>query len=134
MKRIFPFLFFVSAIILLNSCSTVPVIGRKQLNLLPESQMVSLSLTNYKAFLDTSEDVKSGKEYDLVKSSGIKISRAVVKYLNDNQLQDRAANFAWEYNLVKDASVNAWCMPGGKVVFYTGIMPVCADEQGVAVV
>ena len=134
MKRIFPFLFFVSAIILLNSCSTVPVIGRKQLNLLPESQMVSLSLTNYKAFLDTSEVVKSGKEYDLVKSSGIKISRAVVKFLNDNQLQDRAANFAWEYNLVKDASVNAWCMPGGKVVFYTGIMPVCADEQGVAVV
>jgi len=134
MKKSFTLLFFVFTILLLNSCSTVPVIGRKQLNLLPESQMVSLSLTNYKAFLDTSEVIKSGKEYDLVKSSGTKISRAVIKFLNDNQLQSRAANFAWEYNLVKDASVNAWCMPGGKVVFYSGIIPVCQDEQGVAVV
>ncbi len=134
MKNPFLLILFVGVILLLNSCSTVPVVGRKQLNLLPESQMLSLSLTNYKAFLDTSDVIKSGKEYDLVKSSGTKISRAVIKFLNDNNLQDRASNFAWEYNLVKDASVNAWCMPGGKVVFYSGIIPVCKDEQGVAVV
>ncbi|MBP7509613.1 MAG: M48 family metallopeptidase [Prolixibacteraceae bacterium] len=134
MKKLLSFSIILVIAIVINSCSTVPIIGRKQLHILPESQMLSLSLTNYKAFLDTTEVIKSGKDYDMVKSAGMKISRAVIKFLSDNKLQDRAANFAWEYNLVKESDVNAWCMPGGKVVFYSGIMPVCQDEQGVAVV
>lgn len=134
MKKLFSLSIIILIAVVINSCSTVPIIGRKQLHLLPESQMLSLSLTNYKAFLDTTEVIKTGKEYDMVKSAGMKISRAVIKFLSDNKLQDRAANFAWEYNLVKESDINAWCMPGGKVVFYSGIMPVCQDEQGVAVV
>lgn len=134
MKKLFSLSIIILIAVVINSCSTVPIIGRKQLHLLPESQMLSLSLTNYKAFLDTTEIIKTGKDYDMVKSAGMKISRAVIKFLSDNKLQDRAANFAWEYNLVKESDVNAWCMPGGKVVFYSGIIPVCQDEQGVAVV
>lgn len=134
MKNILYKTAFVLIICLFVSCSTVPIIGRKQLNLLPESQIVSLSLTNYKAFLDSSEVVKSGDALKMVKNSGAKISTAVNKFMTDNGLKDRLATFVWEYNLVKSKEVNAWCMPGGKVVFYEGIIPICKDETGIAVV
>lgn len=124
----------VVLMVLAHACSTVPIIGRKQLNLLPESQMVSMSLTNYKAFLDTNEVVASGAHYAMVKNSGERISKAVEKFLNENGLGDRISSFAWEFNLVKDDTPNAWCMPGGKVVFYDGILPLCQNEDGVAVV
>ncbi len=134
MKKLFSIIVVVIVALIIDSCSTVPIIGRKQLHLLPESQMLSLSLTNYKSFLDTTEVIKTGKDYEMVKSAGMKISRSVIKFLSQNNLKESAANFAWEYNLVKEDQVNAWCMPGGKVVFYSGIMPICQDEQGVAVV
>lgn len=131
MKKIVP-LFMLA--ILIQACSTVPIIGRKQINLLPESEMLALSLTNYKTFLDSAEVITSGIEMQQVKSSGEKIAAAVEKFLNDNGLSSRVEAFDWEFNLVNDSTPNAWCMPGGKVVFYSGIMPVCEDEQGVAVV
>ncbi len=135
MKKLFinPLL-CLTILLIINSCSTVPIIGRKQMNLLPESQLVSMSLTNYKTFLDTSEVVPSGTELAMVKKSGEKISKAVEKFLRDNGLGDRVAQFKWEFNLVKDKTPNAWAMPGGKVVFYSGIMPLCQNENGIAVV
>jgi len=122
------------SIVVLESCTTVPIIGRKQLNLLPESQMVSMGLTNYISFLDSSEIIKSGNELQMVKNAGKKISLAVEKFLKDNGLEDRISTLKWEFNLVKDTTINAWCMPGGKVVFYDGIIPLCKTEQGIAVV
>lgn len=119
---------------LFNSCSTVPIIGRKQINLLPESQMVSMSLTNYKTFLDSAEVYSNGDYLKMVKNSGERISKAVEKFLTENNLADRISTFQWEFNLVQDSIPNAWCMPGGKVVFNDGIMPICENEQGVAVV
>lgn len=121
-------------VVIICSCSTVPIIGRKQLNLLPESQLVSMSLTNYKEFLDSSEVVTSGLHYNMVKNSGKRISAAVEKFMKDNNMADRLSTFSWEFNLVNDPTPNAWCMPGGKVVFYQGIMPICINEDGVAVV
>lgn len=120
---------------LVCACSTVPIIGRKQMNLLPESQLVSMSLTSYKEFLDTNKVAASSNNYQkMVAEVGGKISKAVEKFLKDNGMSDRISDFSWEFKLVEDATVNAWCMPGGKVVFYQGIMPVCKDKDGIAVV
>jgi len=127
-------LIFIAILLMLGSCTTVPIIGRKQMNLLPESQLVSMSFTNYKTFLDTSEVIQSGADLAMVRKSGEKISKAVEKFLRDNGLADRINQFKWEFNLVKDQTPNAWAMPGGKVVFYSGIMPLCLNENGIAVV
>jgi predicted Zn-dependent protease len=127
-------LWMLVSIIMLGACSTVPIIGRKQMNLLPESQLVSMGLTNYKSFLDTVPVVKAGDPLQMVKKSGTKISNAVEKFLKENGFEDRLKDFSWEFNLVNDATINAWCMPGGKVVFYSGILPLCENESGVAVV
>lgn len=115
-------------------CSIVPITGRKQVNLLPESEMVSMGLSSYQAFLDTTPVVTRGTEQALVKKVGRKIAAAVENFLQENQLNDRLQYFDWEFQLVDSEVPNAWCMPGGKVVFYTGILPYCRDEEGIAVV
>jgi predicted Zn-dependent protease len=124
----------ISGILLLHSCSTVPLVGRKQVSLLPESSMVEMSLTNYSEFLQSNKLSADKNQTDMVKRVGAKMSVAVEKYLKDNGYADRVADFKWEFNLVDNAEPNAWCMPGGKVVFYTGIMPLTKNDAGVAVV
>lgn len=119
---------------LASSCSKVPMTGRKQLHLLPESDLMAMSLTSYNQFLSTNKVVNSGAEQTMVKRVGAKIASSVESYLKSHRQSARVADFNWEFNLVDDPTVNAWCMPGGKVVFYTGILPVCKDEQGLAVV
>lgn len=120
--------------ILVTSCSKVPVTGRRQLGLLPESEMMSMSLTSYNQFLSQNKVVTTGNEVAMVKRVGDKLAKQITSYLQNNKMGDRVAGFKWEFNLVEDKTVNAWCMPGGKIVFYTGIMPICKDEAGVAVV
>lgn len=134
MKKIWKYAGILAVVAVLAACSTVPIIGRKQMNLLPESQLVSMSLTNYKQFLDTNQVVTNTANQKMVLQAGTKISAAVEKFLKENGMEDRLKDFKWEFNLVNDATPNAWCMPGGKVVFYSGILPICKDEQGVAVV
>ena len=138
MKKLIIFKKIIVAICVLAgvySCSTVPIIGRKKVNLLPESQLVSMSLSSYREFLDTSVVVAStNAQAQMVKNVGAKVSKAVEKFLKDNGMADRVSDFAWEFNLIQENMVNAWAMAGGKVVFYSGIMPVCRDENGVAVV
>jgi len=102
--------------------------------MLPESQLMSMSLTEYKSFLSANETVSATDQAALVKSVGTKISTAVESYLKKHGQSKRVKDFNWEFNLVKDETVNAWCMPGGKVVFYTGILPITKDEAGLAVV
>ncbi len=116
------------------ACSKVPITGRSQLNLFPESQMADMGLTNYSAFLKEAKLSTNQEQSALVKKVGSKIAAAVEKYLNDNGLSSHVDNFSWEFNLVDDETPNAWCMPGGKVVFYTGILPYTQDENGMAVV
>jgi predicted Zn-dependent protease len=119
----------------LVACSKVPISGRKQMNLLPESQLMSMSLTQYGAFLqenppmpDANEDAKR------VKRVGERIAVAVEKYMNAEGMGNKIKNYKWEFNLVNDNAINAWCMPGGKVVVYTGILPVTQTDEGLAVV
>ncbi len=117
------------------ACSKVPISGRRQMNLLPESQLMSISLTQYGAFLQEnppmSDEIEDTKR---VKRVGSRISHAVEKYMKENGMSNRIANYKWEFNLVNQNTVNAWCMPGGKVVVYKGIMPVAASDEGLAVV
>jgi len=116
------------------ACSTVPITGRKQLNLLPESQMMSMSLTQYEQFLNENAVSKDKEKTEMVKEVGNRIADAVEEYFSQNGMSGRIENFKWEFNLIEDDTPNAWCMPGGKVVVYTGILPVTENETGLAVV
>jgi predicted Zn-dependent protease len=117
------------------SCSKVPISGRRQLNMLPESQLMAMSLTEYNNFLSSNKTLDGGNNRSKsVKTVGDKISKAVEKYLTDNGQTKRIKGFEWEFNVVDDPTVNAWCMPGGKVVFYTGILPITQNDKGIAVV
>ena len=120
---------------LIYSCSIVPITGRKQVHLLPESMMTSMGLTNYQDFLKTNPPVASNDANNrLVKQVGHKISAAVERYMKAHNYADRVAGYNWEFNLINSKEVNAWCMPGGKVAVYSGILPYTKDEAGLAVV
>jgi len=105
------------------------------MNLLPESQMMSMSLSQYSQFLQQNKVVpQSDNRAREVREVGEMIAAAATKYLRAKGVGDRVAGFKWEFNLVESNDVNAWCMPGGKVVFYTGILPITKDKDGLAVV
>jgi predicted Zn-dependent protease len=125
----------LSIIVSFVACSTVPITGRKQMNLLPESQLMGMALTSYGQFLSQNPAMPaSNPQAAQVKEVGDRIARAATKYLRAKGVGDRVAGFKWEFNLVQSNEVNAWCMPGGKVVFYTGILPITQNIDGLAVV
>lgn len=116
------------------SCAKVPLTGRRQIRLLPESTLIQASSLSYQQVLDTANIVRTGAQAEMVKRVGKRVSAAVETYLKSQGQESRLEGFEWEFNLIQDNSVNAWCMSGGKIAFYTGIMPICKDETGVAVV
>lgn len=123
--------------IFLTSCYKVPVSGRRQLNLLPESQLMGMSKTQYSQFLSGNKTVgvsPPDANQEMVVRVGKKIQAAVERYMHSIHQSKKIADYKWEFNLVKDDLINAWCMPGGKVVVYTGILPVTKTEEGLAVV
>ncbi len=117
------------------SCSKVPITGRKQLKLIPYNTMMEMGQTNYATFLKENPAInpptRSSAEVSAV---GVRISKAVEKYLRDNKLGNKIEGYKWEFNVVDSPEANAWCMPGGKVVVYTGILPLTKDDAGLAVV
>ena len=117
-----------------NSCSTVPVTGRNQLSIIPASQLMSMSFQQYDEFLKENKVSNDAKQSATIKKVGLKIQKAVEQYLATKNLSSHLDGYSWEYNLVDNEQANAWCMPGGKVVFYTGILPICKDEAGIATV
>jgi predicted Zn-dependent protease len=120
--------------IFLISCSSVPITGRKQLNLIPSSTMLSMSSTQYNDFLKSNKLSNDQQEVEMVNRVGTKIQHAVEKYFAEKNMSDQLSGYNWEFHLVVDSEANAWCMPGGKVVVYTGILPITQDENGLAVV
>lgn len=116
------------------SCAKVPITGRRQFKLLPESTLMEMSLTQYNHILDTAKVVYNTADANMVKRVGTNISQAVEAYLKGTKYEERIADFKWEFNLIEDTLVNAWCMSGGKVAFYTAILPICEGDTGVAVV
>lgn len=132
MKRIF-FAAFASLLFVVG-CQRVPLTGRNQLMLVSSKELLPMSFQSYRQLLDTSRVVSSGASVQSVRQVGQRIQRAVEDYLRENNQLGLIEGFQWEYNVVENPAVNAFCMPGGKVVFYTGILPICQDEAGIAVV
>lgn len=124
---------FLSAL-LLSACSTVLLTGRKQLLLVSDSEVLSSSFQSYKQFIDSVPASKDKANTALVKKVGQKMATVVESYLKSNGFEAEVSKFAWEFNLVKDTTMNAFCMPGGKVVVFEGILPVTQNEVGLAVV
>jgi Zn-dependent protease with chaperone function len=133
--RSFKTVFFWITILLLAGCSTVPITGRKRVNLIPSELMIPMALQEYNSFLQQNPALPASDERVVpVKTVGINISNAVMQFLYDNDMKKEAENMAWEFNVVNDPTVNAWCMPGGKIVFYTGILPLAGGPEGIATI
>ncbi len=124
----------LAATLSLWSCSTVPLTGRSQLSIVPNSQMLSMSYQQYGEFLNENKLSDNGEQTAIVKRVGTRIQAAVERFFKERNLSDRLKGYKWEFNLVESDQVNAWCMPGGKVVVYTGILPITQTEVGLAVV
>lgn len=121
-------------LVLVFACKKVPVTGRNQFILISDDEMHAMSYQSYDEFLAENKLSTDQEKTQLIKKVGKNIQVAVEEYMKMHEISDEIAGFEWEFNLVEDEQVNAWCMPGGKVVFYTGIMPICKDEAGIAVV
>jgi predicted Zn-dependent protease len=122
------------AFLMVGACGSVPVTGRKQLKLLPESTVIEMALTSYNDFMKENKLSKDEANTHMIKQVGNNLASASNRFLRDNGLTDEVSNYKWAFNLVEDKTVNAWCMPGGKIVFYTGILPLTKNEAGAAVV
>jgi predicted Zn-dependent protease len=137
-KKVLNRLFWVSMIgtlFLLLACATVPLTGRKGLRLIPDSELLSLSFQQYSDVLKKSKLSNDPEKVQMVKRVGEKIARSCEEFLRESKLESDIKNYKWEFNLIEDdKTVNAWCMPGGKVAVYTGILPLTQDETGLAVV
>jgi len=113
-------------------CSSVPITGRQQLNLVSDQEVLSLSLQEYNDYIKTAKKSTDKSATALVTTVGNKIADAVEAYYK--YAGQKSTGYSWEFNLIDDPQVNAFCMPGGKIVVYTGILPITQDETGLAVV
>lgn len=122
--------------VLFAACTTNAVTGRKQLSLLPESQLQQTAVTEYRSFLSQSKVVSStaNKDAEMVRRVGSRIANAITQYYTKEGKGAILEGYKWEFNLVDNKDVNAWCMPGGKVVVYTGLLPVAQNEAALAIV
>ena len=117
-----------------GTTSTVPITGRKQTLLVSDGDVLSLSNQQYQQYMKTAKASTNATNSAMVKRVGQKLASAVESYLNANGLSTEIKNYSWEFNLVQDNQVNAWCMPGGKIVVYEGLLPVTQDEASLAIV
>ena len=129
-------LFIIAAAVamLLSSCGSVPITGRKQLMLVSDSEVLSSSLASYKSFMSTAKISGNTTQSAQVTRVGKKIAAATEAYLRANGMQNEIANFAWEFNLVKNNELNAFCMPGGKIVVYEGMTNFVKSDDELAVI
>src|SRR5690606_9026198 len=116
------------------ACATVPVTGRNQLSLISNAELMPMAFEQYREVIAKGPLSTNAEQTAMIRRVGVNIQKAVEQYMADKNLSSQLDGFAWEFNLIDDPTVNAWCMPGGKVAFYTGILPICKDELGVAVV
>jgi predicted Zn-dependent protease len=118
------------------ACSTNPVTGRKQFKLVSEQELQSMATQEYQQFLSTNRVVtpSADRDAEMVRRVGQRIANAVTSYYNSKNLGNVLEGYKWEFNLVNNTEANAWCMPGGKVVVYTGLLPITQNEAALAMV
>lgn len=136
LKRVLSRQFIALALIslMMYSCSTVPITGRKRMNFVSDAQILPTSFAQYTGFLAQNKLSTDAVKTAQIKDIGSRISKAVDRFMRANDMVSEANSYRWEFNLVEDSTVNAWCMPGGKVVFYTGILPIAKNEDGIAAI
>ncbi len=116
------------------SCFTNPVTGRRALSLVDQSTMQQMAAQQYSSFLTSNAPVRGTRDAEMVQKVGNRIASAVQQYLSSQGQSDLISGYQWQFNLVNNNEANAWCMPGGKVAVYTGIMPYAQTEAGLATV
>ena len=136
MKKIKVILVSMLAVLMVScgTTSTVPITGRQQTLMVSDGEVLSLANQQYQEFMKSAKLSANAANTNMVKRVGQKLATAVNNYLNSNGLSAEVKNFNWEFNLVQDKQVNAWCMPGGKIVVYEGLLPVTQDEASLAIV
>lgn len=120
--------------LLLTGCGSVPITGRKQLSLVSNQEILSLSYQQYGEFIQSAPKSTNAANTAMVRKVGQNIANAVITYLKNNGYASEVDNYQWEFNLIQSSDVNAFCMPGGKIVVYEGILPYTQNETGLAVV
>mgnify|MGYP000017372912 FL=1 len=129
-NQIFTFLIFLIGV----SCASNPFTGKKTMAFMPNSQLLPMAFAQYDEFLTENKVITGTADAKMITRVGQRISVAAERWLDANNHQGYLKDYKWEYNLVDDETVNAWCMPGGKIVFYTGILPIAENEAGVAAI
>lgn len=129
--RLWPWLLCLAAVV---SCTTVPITGREQLNFIPPQQLMAMSYQSYDQLLKKADISHDQKQVAMVKRVGNNIRHAVETYLRQHGQEQILEGYRWEFTLVKDKAANAFALPGGKVVVYTGILPITENDTGLAVV
>jgi len=127
-------LIVLGTLALIFSCASNPFTGKKTLALVPNAQLFPTAFAQYNQFLTENKVVTGTSDAQMITRVGQRIAVAAERWLNANGHQGYLNDYKWEYNLVDDPTVNAWCMPGGKIVFYTGILPIANGETGVAAI
>ena len=120
--------------VMIQACGSVPILGRKQLLLVPDQEVLAMSLTQYRDFLSDAPVEKNTAHARQVVQVGSRIAAAVETFFRNNGYEAEIKNFQWEFNLVKSKDVNAFCMPGGKIVVYEGLLAITQNETGLAIV
>jgi len=130
-KKIF---ILLAMVMIIDGCARVPLSGRRQLSIIGNSEILPMSYDQYSQVMAESKVVTQTPQGQQVVNVGNRIAKAVEVYLNEQGYADQLEGYAWEFNLIESDQVNAWAMPGGKIAFYTGIMPITQNEAGIAVI
>ncbi|MCL2484484.1 MAG: M48 family metallopeptidase [Endomicrobia bacterium] len=130
MKKL-SFVLFLAFII---GCSSVPITGRKQISLVSDEKMTQMGIQAYNEIISNSTVIKTGEEAELVAKVGRDIAAAAEAFLKESGMEKEISNYSWAFSLIQDKSVNAFCLPGGKIAVYTGILPITKNAEGLAVV
>ncbi|HTE24821.1 M48 family metallopeptidase [Flavitalea sp.] len=137
MMKNFSIVLFTAVIsLIVTSCSQNAITGRKQLALISDSELTNMAKQEYQTFLSQNKVVSASasKDAEMVRRIGQRLTTAITKYYSEKGLSKELEGYEWEYNLVDSKEANAWCMPGGKIVVYTGLLPITQNEAALAVV
>lgn len=131
MKKI---MFLSATLALVTACATNPLTGKKQIAISNESDLLPVAFQQYTDFMNSNKVITGTADAKLVTKVGDKIKAAAIKWMTAKGYGANIKDYKWEYKLVDDKAVNAWCMPGGKIAVFTGILPVTKNEDGLATV